>query len=525
MKKQPESRQIECPECGAEFEVETVLRETIEKDLRQKLTVEIRDRLTTDMKQDFQKDLAEKLAKEKEKLETATVKLQAKLNAEAAQTAQELLEERERAKVLEEKLAEQRQERNTLLKAKVELDELKDQMEQQISQVRQEAIAQTRKMMEQDLQAQLSDQLQTEKEKLVKKNEQIQAKLKVEAAKVAEELKEERENNQLLAEKVEAQRKERIELLKAKIELQDVKAEMEEQILQVRQQAVAETKQTLQQQFQEQLSQKLQTAMAEKDIILAEAQEKEKQLKEQIETLKQRADQGSMQIQGEAFESIIEETLCNLFPRDQIKEIETGAYGADLTQIVVNDFGVATGKIIYESKKAKHWQDKWIQKLRQDAVSEKADLKIIVTTAMPDNMESFGQIEDVFVCRYHELPVVSTLLRQILIQAHQEKRTQEHMKTVQERVVDYIRSDEFKTVMTMLQEAYHAFSEDLRKEENYMKQRWKARRDYLDKISNGLTSIIGSLAAIGGTNFDLTKQLADSNPPEFLLSSNVKEKS
>lgn len=525
MKKTPENRQIKCPECGAEFEVETVLRETIEKDLRQKLTLEIRDRLTTDLKQDLQKELATDLAKEKAKLEAATAKLQAKLNAEAAQNAQALLDEQERAKVLEEKIAEQRQERNTLLQAKVELDELKDQVEQQMSQVRKEAIAQTKKMMEQALQAQLSEQLQAEKERLVTESEQVQAKLKAEAAKAAEELKEERENTQLLTEKVEEQRKERTELLKAKIKLQDLKAEIEEQMLQVRQQAVAETKQTLRQQFQEQFSQDLQSAVAEKDIVIAESREKEKQLKEQIEALKQRADQGSMQIQGEAFEAVIEETLRNLFPRDQIKEIETGAYGADLTQIVVNDFGVATGKIIYESKKAKHWQDKWIQKLRQDAVGEKADLKIIVTTAMPDNMESFGQIEDIFVCRYHELPVVSTLLRQILIQAHQEKRTQEHMKTVQERVVDYIRSDEFKTVMTMLQEAYHAFSEDLRKEENYMKQRWKARRDYLDKISNGLTSIIGSLAAIGGTNFDLTKQLADSNPPEFLLSSKVQEHS
>ncbi|WP_017307134.1 DUF2130 domain-containing protein [Spirulina subsalsa] len=517
MKKQVEPRQIKCPECGAEFEVETILRETIEKELRQKLTLEIRDRLTTDLKQDLQQELTAQLAQEKAKLETATAKLQAKLNAEAEQNAQELLEERERAKVLEEKLAEQRKERKTLLDAKAELDELKEQMERQISQVRQEAIAQTKQTMEQELEAQLSRQVLAEREKLALENEQIQTKLKAEAAQTAEALQRERENAQLLAASLEEQRKERKELLKAKIELDNLKGELEEQILEVRQQAIAETKQTLRQQFQEQFSQQLQSAIAEKDIALAEAKEKEQQLKDQIEALKQRADQGSMQIQGEAFEAVIEETLRNLFPRDQIKEIETGAYGADLTQIVVNDFGSATGKIIYESKKAKHWQDKWIQKLRQDAVSEKADLKIIVTTAMPDNMDSFGQIEDVFVCRYHELPVVSTLLRQILIQAHQEKRTQEHMKTVQERVVDYIRSDEFKTVMTMLQEAYHAFSEDLRKEENYMKQRWKARRDYLDKISNGLTSIIGSLAAIGGTNFDLTEQLTDSTPPKFLL--------
>ncbi|ACK65801.1 conserved hypothetical protein [Rippkaea orientalis PCC 8801] len=421
MSKKTENRQIKCPECGAEFEVETILRENIEKELRQQLTQEIRDRLEADLEANMRKQLSEEVAKAKENLEAENARFKAKLTAEAQQRNLDLLEQQEQVKLLSEKLEQQRQEKTELVKAKLERDELKSQLE--------------------------------------------------------------------------------------------------EKVLEAKQQAIAQTKQTLRQQFEEQYSQQLQIAIADKEIALVEAKEKEKQLKEQIETLKERADQGSMQIQGEALETAIEQTLNNLFPRDHINTIETGVYGADLTQIVLNDFGVATGKIIYESKKAKNWQDKWVQKLRKDSINEKADLKVIVTTTMPNNMDSFGQIDDIFICRYHELPVVATLLRQVLIQTHQEKLTQTHMKTVQERVVDYIRSDEFTTVMMMLQEAYNAFSEDLRKEENYMKQRWKARRDYLDKVSNGLTSIIGSLAAIGGTNFDLTGQLANSNPPEFLLSS------
>ncbi|MBP0017867.1 MAG: DUF2130 domain-containing protein, partial [Cyanobacteria bacterium SBLK] len=311
---------------------------------------------------------------------------------------------------------------------------------------------------------------------------------------------------------------EQAELLKIKLERDDLRAEMEERIVLAQQEAIQDTKNKLKQQIEEKFSQKLKENLAEKDILLQEALEKERQLKTQIEELKNRADQGSMQIQGEAFEVAIEKTLRNLFPRDRIDEIKTGAYGADLTEIVVNNFGTTTGKIIYESKKAKNWKDDWIQKLHQDAMNEKADIKVLVSTVMPKNMNSFGQIDDIFVCRYHELPVVAALLRRVLIQAHKEKTVQTHMKTVQEQVVDYIRSDEFTSAMTLLQEAYQAFSEDLRKEENYMRTRWKVRRDYLDKVSNGLTSIIGSLVAIGGTRFDLAGQLGETNPPEFLLS-------
>lgn len=309
MKKQPEHRQIKCPECGAEFEVETILRDTIEKELRQKLISETRDRLEADLKQDLQTQLSEQLANERKQLNAETAKLRAKLNQEAEQRIQELAEERERVKVLDQKLEEQRKERMELLKAKLERDELKSQLEEAVFQARQEAIA--------------------------------------------------------------------------------------------------ETKQTIRQQYQEEFSQQLQRVIADKDLVLAEAKEKEKQLKEQIEALKEKADQGSMQIQGEALETAIEELLYNLFPRDRIKEIETGAYGADLTQIVLNDLGAATGKIIYESKKAKHWQDKWIQKLRKDSISEKADLKIMIEGRLFSFLKEWRILKTVFLCTLKASPISS----------------------------------------------------------------------------------------------------------------------
>lgn len=399
-------RQVKCPECGAEFEVEAILRENIEQELRQQLTVEIRDRLTAD--------------------------LQAKIEQEA----------------------------------------------------------------EEKLRRQLSS---------------FKAESKLEKERIQEQLEEEQQRNQRL-------KAEKAALKQAERELQDLKEEMAEQIENARSEASREVKQKLKQEYQEQLSRELRKALADKDIELTEKVEKERQLKAQLEELQQKLEQGSMQLQGEGLELAIEETLRKLFPRDYVTEIKKGAYGADLTQIVVNRFGASVGKIIYESKKQKNWQDDWVQKLRQDAIAEKADLKVIVSTTLPETMNGFGQIDDIFICQYHELPVVVTLLREVLIQVHQEKNVQANMKTVQEQIVDYIRSDEFITVMTMVQGAYHAFSEDLRKEEEYMKKRWKARRDYLNKITTGMTSVLGSLAAIGGSQLNFSGKLLDNRPPEFLLS-------
>lgn len=54
-------RQVKCPECGAEFEVEAILRDNIEQELRQQLTVEIRDRLTADLQAKIEQELESKL--------------------------------------------------------------------------------------------------------------------------------------------------------------------------------------------------------------------------------------------------------------------------------------------------------------------------------------------------------------------------------------------------------------------------------------------------------------------------------
>jgi hypothetical protein len=399
-------RQVKCPECGAEFEVEAILRETIENELRQTLTVEIRDRLKADLQAQIEQEAQEKFHQQ-----LASLKAASKLE--------------------------------------------KEQMQEQLEETQQ--------------------------------------------------------RNQRLIE-------ERADLKKAQRELQDLKEDMIDQLERARHEASRETQQQLKQEYQELLSRELQKALADKEIELTEKTEKERQLKSQLEELKQKLEQGSMQLQGEGLELAIEETLRKLFPRDHVTEIKTGAYGADLTQVVINRFGSSVGKIIYESKKQKNWKDEWIPKLRQDAIAEQADLKVIVTTVLPERMNSFGQIDDIFICQYHELPVVVTLLREVLMQVYQEKNIQENMKTVQERIVDYIRGDEFMTVMTLVQQAYHAFSEDLRKEEEYMKKRWKARRDYLNQITTGMSSVLGSLAAIGGNQLNFAGRLFESHPPEFLLS-------
>jgi hypothetical protein len=71
------------------------------------------------------------------------------------------------------------------------------------------------------------------------------------------------------------------------------------------------------------------------------------------EEMKRKAEQGSMQSQGEAQELLLEDLLQTAFPFDIIEEVGKGVRGADCMLTVRNKLGQECGKIIFESKRTK----------------------------------------------------------------------------------------------------------------------------------------------------------------------------
>src|SRR5205085_11744179 len=122
--------------------------------------------------------------------------------------------------------------------------------------------------------------------------------------------------------------------------------------------------------------------------------ELEKQLEDQkklVDEMKRKSDQGSMQLQGEVQELLLENILQSTFPFDRIIPVGKGVRGADCMQIVCNPFGNECGKIIYESKRTNAFSGEWIDKLKQDMRSTGADIAVIVTQTLPKDMQRFGE--------------------------------------------------------------------------------------------------------------------------------------
>ena len=150
------------------------------------------------------------------------------------------------------------------------------------------------------------------------------------------------------------------------------------------------------------------TAEAQRFITATLAQEKEKirkaeeeknvfkiqdkdhiinQLKTQLAEAQRKAEQGSNQIQGEVQELAIEEWLIQSFPLDTIEEIKKGQLGGDCIQTVNTRFRNECGKIYYESKRTKDFSLRWVEKFKADMIAKGADMGVIVTEAMPKDMD------------------------------------------------------------------------------------------------------------------------------------------
>ena len=218
--------------------------------------------------------------------------------------------------------------------------------------------------------------------------------------------------------------------------------------------------------------------------------------------MKRKAEQGSMQLQGEVQELAIEELLIASYPFDNIKEVPKGIRGADCLQEVINSTQQTCGTIVYESKRTKAWSGDWIAKLKQDQVSCKADLAVIVTQTMPSDMDRFGNVDGVWVCGFNEVKSLSYILREMILRVHMAKAADENKGDKKELLYQYFSSVEFKQNIGVLMDHYDSMKMELDSERKAMERLWARREKRIWAVQKNLIAFTGSVEAITGNELD-----------------------
>jgi hypothetical protein len=228
--------------------------------------------------------------------------------------------------------------------------------------------------------------------------------------------------------------------------------------------------------------------------------EKEKiinDLKDQINDLKKKAEQGSMQLQGEVMELDLQSQLQIRFPYDEIVEVPKGVEGADIIQTVKN-FSTCCGTIIWEVKNTKNWSDKWVDKLKEDQRAKKAEIAIIVSSALPANIKNCGNINGIWICNYAISVEIAEILRNNLVSMSQALVSHEGKDEKMEAVYNYLSSPAFKFKVEAILEAFTTMKSDLDKEKNAIQKLWDKRETQLLRVLKNTAGMYGDLEGIIG---------------------------
>lgn len=215
------------------------------------------------------------------------------------------------------------------------------------------------------------------------------------------------------------------------------------------------------------------------------------------EDLRRKLEQGSQQLQGEVLELELEHTLSGTFIHDQIEEVKKGVRGADIIQTVRTPMGQTCGKIIWEAKRAENWTDKWLQKLKDDQQEAKADIAVLVTTAMPKGVtDHFTRIGDIWVVSPHVMRPVAETLRVILLEAHKLKLVNTGRNEKMELLYNYLSSAQFAQKVRTMLESFETMRTELESEKRAMQKIWAKRQTQIERVTNSMVTVVGELQAI-----------------------------
>ncbi len=335
---------------------------------------------------------------------------------------------------------------------------------------------------------------------------QIAEKLKEERAKIATD--EARKARQLLANDLEQKSKElddlqeilkqrnlkleeaqkaQADLLRKQRELDDARRELELTVEKRVQEGLATTREKARKEAEEELKFKV----AEKEQTIASMQK-------QIEELKRKAEQGSQQLQGEVQELELEELLRARFPRDTIEPVPKGEHGGDVLQRVIGPLGQMCGTILWESKRTKNWSDGWLPKLRDDQREAKAEIAIIISHALPKEIESFDLVDGVWVAHPRVAIPLATSLRQSLVELATARQASDGQQTKMEMVYQYLTGPRFRQRVQAIVEAFSSMQEDLVKEKKAIMKQWAKREEQIERVMQSTVGMYGDLQGIAG---------------------------
>ena len=354
-----------------------------------------------------------------------------------------------------------------------------------------------------DTEREYSAKLEEEKKKMwAIAQKKAEEKIKLESEQNTKILKEELE---IKSKKLEAAEKSELELRRSKLQLEEEKKsfELEKQ----RQLDIERAK--IKEEAQKAYAEEHKYKDAEKDKVIAD-------MRKQVEDLKRKSDLSSQQLQGEVLELDLEESLRSEFPIDEIAPVPKGINGADIVHKVKTKQGAAAGIITWELKRTKAWTEGWIQKLKEDQRAVKADLAVLISAVLPDDVEGFGFRDGVYIAKPKYALSIARVLRLDILRVANLKSTEAGKNEKKEVLYNYLCGSEFRGRVEAIIEASIAAKKALDQEKRAYNKIWAIREKQIEKIELNMIGMWGDMQGIAGQSLPEIKSLELSSGEEEL---------
>jgi hypothetical protein len=466
---------IICPKCKTEIKLTESLAaplvESVRRDYEDRLAQKdaamaaretaLRERETViaKAKESLDDKVAEKVKQERARIVAEEgKKARLALSADLDQKSRELAELQETLAQRDRKLAEAQQAQADLRKKQRELEDARREVELTVENRVQAGITSVRDQVRKEAEGRLTREVQQREQTIAEMGDKL----------------------------AEAQ-KAQAELIRKQRELDDARREMDLTVEKRVQESLAGARD----QARKEAEDSLRLKVAEKEQTIAGMQK-------QIEDLKRRAEQGSQQLQGEVQELELEALLRGKFPRDTIEPVPKGEHGGDVLQRVVGPLGQVCGTILWESKRTKNWSDAWLVKLREDQRAAKAEVAVLVTQALPKQMETFDLVDGVWVTPPRTALPIAMALRQMLTEVSLARQSSEGQQTKMEMVYQYLTGPRFRQRVEAIVEAFTCMREELETEKKVIQKQWAKREQQAERVLQATVGMYGDLQGIAG---------------------------
>jgi hypothetical protein len=221
-------------------------------------------------------------------------------------------------------------------------------------------------------------------------------------------------------------------------------------------------------------------------------------LRASLEDMKRKAEQGSMETQGEVLEQDFEAQLKGFFVHDDIQPVPKGIRGADLVQTVRTPMGAECGVLLWETKNTKAWGNAWIPKLKDDMIETRASIAILVSVVLPDGISRFGQLDGVWVSDPLCAIPLAAALREQLTAISRERSASIGKSEKMEALYQYLAGVEFKQKIEGIVEAFTSMQDQLNRERRAMEKHWKQREKEIERVVKNTVGLYGDMQGIIG---------------------------